>query len=30
MCIELCVEIWDPFFLFNELFQKFVQEEMSV
>jgi Fe-S oxidoreductase len=30
MCIELCVEIWDPFFLFNELFQKFVQEEMSI
>lgn len=20
MCIELCVEIWDPHFLFNELF----------
>ena len=29
MAIELCVEIWDPFFLFNELFQKFVAEEMS-
>lgn len=30
MSIELCVEIWDPFFLFNELFQKFVQQEMSI
>lgn len=30
MSIELCVEIWDPFFLFNELFQKFVEQEMSI
>lgn len=22
--IEMCVDIWEPFFLFNELFQKFV------
>ena len=21
--IEMCVDIWEPFFLFNELFQKF-------
>ena len=27
--IELCVDIWEPFFLFNELFQKFVEQRMS-
>jgi hypothetical protein len=29
MCIELSVEIWDPHYLFNELFAKFVEQEMS-
>jgi len=23
--IEMCVDIWEPFFLFNDLFQKFVE-----
>lgn len=27
--IEICVDIWEPFFLFNELFQKFVDQEMQ-
>lgn len=27
--IELCVEIWEPFFLFNELFYKFMEQAMS-
>ena len=22
----MCVDIWEPFFLFNELFQKFVDQ----
>ena len=28
--IELCVDIGEPFFLFKELFQKFVEQNMSV
>lgn len=27
--IEICVDIWEPFFLFNELFQKFVDQDMQ-
>ena len=26
--IEICVEIWEPFFLFNELFRKFDAQGM--
>lgn len=25
----MCVDIWEPFFLFNDLFQKFVDQEMQ-
>ena len=28
--IEMCVDIWEPFFLFNELFQKFVFDLVAV
>jgi len=27
--IEMCVDIWEPFFLFNELFQKFNDSGLS-
>ena len=27
--IEICVDIWEPFFLFNDLFQKFVEQEIQ-
>ena len=25
----MCVDIWEPFFLFNELFQKFVDQRIA-
>jgi len=25
----MCVDIWEPFFLFNDLFQKFVEYEIQ-